>query len=146
MRLKHSTSERTCACCSWIGLPDIDYPTDQYDYQGALSLVKELSIKDGKLYQYPVEAITSLRDSSETFADKAQTNNTYELELTFPANQKSELLLFADDKGNGLSLTVDTKDSKIIAAVKPVFNTLQNLVLLVNAQSIRKNSSQYFCR
>ncbi|UOC10900.1 sucrose-6-phosphate hydrolase [Streptococcus equinus] len=99
---------------SWIGLPDIDYPTDQYDYQGALSLVKELSIKDGKLYQYPVEAITSLRDSSETFADKAQTNNTYELELTFPANQKSELLLFADDKGNGLSLTVDTKDGKII--------------------------------
>ena len=99
---------------SWIGLPDIDYPTDQYDYQGALSLVKELSIKDGKLYQYPVEAITSLRDSSETFADKAQTNNTYELELTFPANQKSELLLFADDKGNGLSLTVDTKDCKII--------------------------------
>ena len=45
---------------SWIGLPDIDYPTDKYDYQGAMSLVKELSIKNGKLYQYPVEAITSL--------------------------------------------------------------------------------------
>ena len=105
---------RRALAVSWIGLPDIDYPTDQYDYQGALSLVKELSIKDGKLYQYPVEAITSLRNSSEAFADKAQTNNTYELELTFPANQKSELLLFADDKGNGLSLTVDTKDGKII--------------------------------
>lgn len=99
---------------SWIGLPDVDYPTDKYDYQGAMSLVKELSIKDGKLYQYPVEAITSLRAESENFAAKTETNNTYELELQFPANQKSEILLFADDKGNGLSLTVDTKDGKII--------------------------------
>lgn len=99
---------------SWIGLPDIDYPTDKYDYQGAMSLVKELSIKDGKLYQYPVEAITSLRASSEQFTAKAETNNTYELELTFPPNQKSELLLFSDSKGNGLSLIVDTKEGKII--------------------------------
>lgn len=99
---------------SWIGLPDIDYPTDKYNYQGAMSLVKELSIKDGKLYQYPVEAITSLRASSEQFTAKAETNNTYELELTFPPNQKSELLLFSDSKGNGLSLIVDTTEGKII--------------------------------
>lgn len=99
---------------SWIGLPDIDYPTDKYNYQGAMSLVKELSIKGGKLYQYPVEAITSLRASSEQFTAKAETNNTYELELTFPPNQKSELLLFSDSKGNGLSLIVDTKEGKII--------------------------------
>ncbi|EKS9950994.1 sucrose-6-phosphate hydrolase [Enterococcus faecium] len=99
---------------SWIGLPDIDYPTDKYNYQGAMSLVKELSIKDGKLYQYPVEAITSLRASSEQFTAKAETNNTYELELTFPPNQKSELLLFSDSKGNGLSLIVDTKEGKSI--------------------------------
>ncbi|KEI53799.1 sucrose-6-phosphate hydrolase [Enterococcus faecium] len=99
---------------SWIGLPDIDYPTDKYDYQGAMSLVKELSIKDGKLYQYPVETITSLRVSSEEFTSKVETNNTYELELTFPTNQKSELLLFSDSKGNGLSLIVDTKEGKII--------------------------------
>ncbi|EMW5636067.1 TPA: sucrose-6-phosphate hydrolase [Enterococcus faecium] len=99
---------------SWIGLPDIDYPTDKYNYQGAMSLVKELSIKDGKLYQYPVETITSLRVSSEEFTSKVETNNTYELELTFPTNQKSELLLFSDSKGNGLSLIVDTKEGKII--------------------------------
>lgn len=34
--------------------------------------------------------------------------------MIFPENQKSEILLFADEKGNGLSLTVDTKDGKII--------------------------------
>ncbi len=109
-----NTPDGRALIVSWIGLPDIDYPTDKYDYQGAMSLVKELSIKDGKLYQYPVEAITSLRASSEQFTAKAETNNTYELELTFPPNQKSELLLFSDSKGNGLSLIVDTKEGKII--------------------------------
>ncbi|OTN91535.1 sucrose-6-phosphate hydrolase [Enterococcus faecium] len=99
---------------SWIGLPDIDYPTDKYDYQGAMSLVKELSIKNGKLYQYPVESIKSLRVSTEDFTSRVETSNTYELDLSFPANQKTELLLFADHLGNGLSLTVDTKEGKII--------------------------------
>lgn len=98
---------------SWIGLPDVEYPTDAFDYQGAMSLVKELSIKDGKLYQYPVEAITSLRSSQEAFADKDATNNTYELDLHFPANQVSQLLLFADQKGNGLKLTIDTNVGKV---------------------------------
>ena len=109
-----NTPDGRALIISWIGLPDIDYPTDKYDYQGAMSLVKELSIKDGKLYQYPVEAITSLRVDSEVFTPKLETNNTYELELTFPTNQKSELLLFSDNQGNGLSLIVDTTKGKII--------------------------------
>ena len=109
-----NTPDGRALIVSWIGLPDIDYPTDKYDYQGAMSLVKELSIKDGKLYQYPVDAIKSLRVSSEEFTSKVETNNTYELELTFPTNQKSELLLFSDSKENGLSLIIDTKEGKII--------------------------------
>jgi len=84
---------------SWLGLPDVSYPTDSYDYQGALSLVKELTIKDGKLYQYPVDAIKDLRAESEEFANKAQTKNCYELELQF--------VLFADAEGKGLVLTFD---------------------------------------
>ena len=65
-----NTPDGRALIVSWIGLPDVDYPTDKYDYQGAMSLVKELSIKDGKLYQYPVEAITSLRANQEDFAEK----------------------------------------------------------------------------
>ncbi|WP_162011961.1 sucrose-6-phosphate hydrolase [Streptococcus sp. S784/96/1] len=99
---------------SWIGLPDVDYPTDRYDYQGAMSLVKELSIKNGKLYQKPVAAMETLRQSSEALASKKVTGNTYELELTVHANTTADLLLFADEAGNGLRLTVDTKDGKVI--------------------------------
>ena len=98
---------------SWIGGPDVDYPTDQYDYQGAMSLVKELSIRDGKLYQYPVEAIKELRSTEEIFVEKTTTDNCYELDLTFPANEIGELLLFADTKGNGLRLIVDTINGKV---------------------------------
>ena len=75
---------------SWLGLPDVSYPTDSYDYQGALSLVKELTIKDGKLYQYPVEAIKDLRAECEAFANKAQTKNCYELELQFEKIAKTK--------------------------------------------------------
>lgn len=99
---------------SWIGLPDIDYPSDSYDYQGALSLVKELSLKHGKLYQYPVEAVRSLRSEKEAVTYKPETNNTYELELTFDSSSVNELLLFADNKGNGLAITVDTKMGTIL--------------------------------
>lgn len=99
---------------SWIGLPDINYPTDAYDYQGALSLVKELSIIDGKLHQSPVAAINSLRCQKEDFQNKVQSSNCYELELCFKANQIAELLLFADESSQtGLGLTVDTKTGQL---------------------------------
>ena len=95
---------------SWLGLPDVSYPTDKFDYQGVLSLVKELSIKDGKLYQYPVEAITSLRQSEKVFAPLTQTNNIYELELEFEKDTETELVLFANSKQEGFSIKVDTKN------------------------------------
>ncbi len=98
---------------SWLGLPDISYPTDRFDYQGALSLVKELSIKDGKLYQYPVEAIKTLRQNSQPFSPLSQTNNVYELELTFEKDTETELILFANDKEEGFAITVDTKNGSV---------------------------------
>lgn len=100
---------------SWLGLPDVSYPTDRYDYQGVLSLVKELTIKDGKLYQYPVQAITSLRkDDGQSFANQTATSNVYELELNFAKDSQTELVLFSDQAGKGLSLKVDTKKGEIV--------------------------------
>lgn len=34
--------------------------------------------------------------------------------MTFPAGEKSELLLFSDGEGNGLRLTIDTENGQII--------------------------------
>lgn len=99
---------------SWLALPDVEYPTDHYDYQGCLSLVKELTIKDGKLYQYPVEAITSLRTDAQVFTEKTETNNVYELELTVEADSCVDLLLFADAKKQGLKLTIDPANGRLV--------------------------------
>lgn len=109
-----NTPDGRALIISWIGLPDVDYPTDRFDYQGAMSLVKELSLKDGKLYQTPVTAMEALRKSSEPLANKAETSNTYELDFTVAANQTADLLLFADEAGNGLRLIIDTKTGKIV--------------------------------
>lgn len=95
---------------SWLGLPDVAYPTDDYDYQGCLSLVKELTLKNNKLYQYPLPAITTLRQSQQPFSDLEQTSNTYELELTFAKNTQTELVLFADSETKGLRLTIDLQN------------------------------------
>ncbi|MBB5182368.1 sucrose-6-phosphate hydrolase [Catenisphaera adipataccumulans] len=93
---------------SWIGLPDIDSPTDAYDYQGAMTLVKELSVKDGKLIQYPVPAMKTLRKAEHPFASVSETSNAYELELKIPAEETAVFNLF-DDGQNGLRITVDPK-------------------------------------
>ncbi|QWQ38935.1 sucrose-6-phosphate hydrolase [Gemella sp. zg-570] len=98
---------------SWLGLPDIKYPTERYDYLGCLSLVKELKINNGKLYQYPVEAITSLRKDSQVFKEKKETNNVYELELTVEKDGYIELLLFSDLNKKGLKLVIDPANEKV---------------------------------
>ena len=98
---------------SWLGLPDVSYPSDRFDHQGTFSLVKELTIKDGKLYQYPVAAIKDLRASEEMFSNRAQTKNTYELELNLEANSQSEIILLADKEGKGLSINFDLVNGQV---------------------------------
>jgi len=64
---------------------------------------------------------------------KTATTNTYELELNFEANTQTELVLFADQEGNGLSLTVDTENEKLsLTVLKLVNNMLLTLEQVVN--------------
>lgn len=44
----------------WIGLPDNHYPTEEEDWEGSMSLPRELRIRDGKLVQTPVAQIDEL--------------------------------------------------------------------------------------
>ena len=46
---------------AWIGLPDNHYPSAEEDWEGSMSLPRELTIRNGHLYQYPVAAVKSLR-------------------------------------------------------------------------------------
>ena len=48
---------------SWIGLPDNHYPTaeDDADWEGSMTLPRELRVRDGRLVQTPIAGIESLR-------------------------------------------------------------------------------------
>ncbi|TSO25922.1 sucrose-6-phosphate hydrolase [Lactobacillus sp. LL6] len=103
---------------SWVGLPDITYPTDDENWANCLSQVKELSIKDGKLIQKPVKAIESIRKSENKLTDKLIRNTTsgqYELKLTIAKNQSTTLHLAANkDLSESLILNIDTNDGKLV--------------------------------
>ncbi|MBM7604950.1 beta-fructofuranosidase [Metabacillus crassostreae] len=49
----------------WMGLPEIDYPTDQDGWAHCLTLPRELTIKEGKLIQKPIEELKKLRKTKQ---------------------------------------------------------------------------------
>lgn len=105
---------------SWVGLPEIDYPTDSEDWAHCLSIVKELSIKDGNLYQYPVVEMKQLRidDGIKIFQNESNSfnpsKNSYELELIFDKLSSGRLLLYADNnQQTGLTIDFNSYDGKI---------------------------------
>lgn len=52
----------------WMGLPDVDYKNRETEsgWQHALTLPRRLSVKDGKLLQYPIEEIFTLEERDQT--------------------------------------------------------------------------------
>ncbi|WP_117168261.1 glycoside hydrolase family 32 protein [Paraliobacillus sediminis] len=53
----------------WMGLPEEDeayHPTKEYGWVHAMTLPRELSVKDGRLYQQPVEELIALRENEVT--------------------------------------------------------------------------------
>ena len=91
----------------------MEYPSDRFDHQGTFSLVKELTLKDGKLYQYPVPTIKDLRAESQPFTALAESKNSYELELNLAADTEHEIILFADKNGKGLRINFDLKAGQV---------------------------------
>lgn len=53
----------------WMGIPDADYtnPTVEKGWQHALTIPRELHMKNGKLYQQPIEELKSLRTASQEY-------------------------------------------------------------------------------
>lgn len=90
---------------SWVGLPEIEYPTDKENWAHCLSQVKKLSIKNGKLIQEPIEAIASIICHEETLHGHCQPQIPcplvlsagvhFELKLDLPPNQSGNLFLAA---------------------------------------------------
>jgi beta-fructofuranosidase len=104
---------------AWVGLPDTATPTETENWAHCLSLVRELTLKDGKPVQYPVRETQSLRGERSDFCGSAFScvtrQNCYEMELCIPAHARGEIV-FADavsvafDSGGGTIAVTRAKD------------------------------------
>lgn len=100
---------------SWIGLPEVSYPSDKDGWAHCLSLVKELTIRNHHLYQYPVKETQQLRQekltceikTGETQAIFTHLPHSYELELDLPKDYKGTLSVFGTRPDNGLKIEID---------------------------------------
>ena len=90
---------------AWIGLPDNHYPTEEEDWEGSLSLPRELRIRDGKLIQTPLPALEALRQA-EAEAD-GTLPKACELEITVPEGDFEAALFTREDGSGGLRLCYD---------------------------------------
>ncbi len=108
---------------SWIGLPELSYPTDQEGWAHCLSIVKELKIKDGQLLQQPVAEQKNLRYKKTALLGDIQNTqnlmannetNRYELNLNLQEDSRGSLYLFANsDNSHYLALHFDAVHGKI---------------------------------
>lgn len=101
---------------SWVGLPDCTYPTDSENWANTYSQVKRLEVKNGKLYQHPVQSMTKLRHDEQNLSNNRlisqEAGLQYEIQLHIEAGQAGKLVLNADHQlENGLVLNINTGDA-----------------------------------
>lgn len=136
---------------SWVGLPEMSYPTDQEGWAHCLSIVKELSLIDGQLYQQPVTEQKALRHKKKEITGNLQSvqpllkhneKNCYELVLTLQKNSSGSLYLFADPENNHhLALHFDTKHGKIELDRKKLSYPLNHEFGETRSVSLKKEQS-----
>ena len=95
---------------AWIGLPDNHYPSEAEDWEGSLTLPRELRLVNNRLLQRPVPALASLRKKAVVL-DK-ELPRVCEIEVSNYQGQDFELKLFTKKDGSGgfcISYDSDTK-------------------------------------
>ena len=93
---------------AWMGLPDASYPvTDEEDWQGCLTLPRELTIRGRRLIQKPLPQLADLRDE-EIDPSGNLLPGACELDVHFSPDEEApvHMRLFTDADGNG-GVTID---------------------------------------
>ncbi|SES72580.1 sucrose-6-phosphate hydrolase [Thorsellia anophelis] len=99
---------------AWMGLPEIEYPSDKDGWAHCLTLPRELTLIDGKIFQHPVKELQNLRKEVifKGYADdKSIIGRSAHFELILSDDStfdNFELALFASDP-----LLLNNKDSAI---------------------------------
>lgn len=99
---------------AWMGLPDLEYPTDSELWSGCMSLPRELSLNNNRLIQNPVKSLKKLRDENIFSGKNSQySGNLSPSEIIIEASNNSMSIdLFKSDKIN--SKTSEENSFKIL--------------------------------
>ncbi|MBR2572621.1 MAG: sucrose-6-phosphate hydrolase [Clostridia bacterium] len=92
---------------AWIGLPDNHYPTAEEDWEGSMSLPRELRVKNGRLVQTPVAAVRELRQAE--IGPGADLPESCEIELSVPEGDFDLALFTRPDGTGGMTLHYDAE-------------------------------------
>nr|WP_263323719.1 sucrose-6-phosphate hydrolase [Neobacillus sp. Marseille-Q6967] len=122
----------------WMGLPEIDYPTDKNGWAHCLTLPRELMIKEGKIIQQPAaglellrgektEATKVLNDESAAFKDFE--GEVYELITDFSASTAEEF---------GIELRVGDNEKTVIK-----YDALEKKVIFDRTHSGQSFAEKY---
>ena len=98
---------------AWMGLPDAEYPTDEEDWSGCLTLPRELRVRDRRLIQQPLDALRALRGRKLDLEASALLPRVCEMELISRGGNMS-LRLFAEESGSGGLAIVYDDEAKTI--------------------------------
>ncbi|QLB17510.1 fructosidase [Mannheimia varigena] len=87
----------------WVGLPDLTYPTDKYQWHSMLTIPRKLSLKNGKVVQQPIVNLDEQQavEISENFA--IDDLDTAYLQISVE-NQPLMLDFFSNEKGQKLTM------------------------------------------
>ena len=92
---------------AWMGLPDAAYPTDEEDWQGCLTLPRELTIRNRRLIQQPLTALRQLRDTELHLTEADPLPRVAELELIGRGGDMALRLFTREDGQGGLCIRYD---------------------------------------
>ncbi|MFS0782675.1 glycoside hydrolase family 32 protein [Bacillus sp. 1P06AnD] len=108
----------------WMGLPEIEYPTDSHGWAHCLTVPRELTVLNGKLYQNPVEELQSLRSDEKKVSGTVQNDDAshegfsgdvYEMVCEMASDSADRFgIEFRCGKENGTVLLYDRIEKRII--------------------------------
>jgi len=110
---------------AWMGLPDVSYPTDEENWAGCLTLPRELTVRNRRLIQRPLEGLRALRDREADMKDSILPE-ACEMEV-INRGENMTLRLFTEPDGKGgvtISFDYQTKELSVDRSkMKVRFNT-----------------------
>lgn len=138
---------------SWMGLPDNHYPTAEEDYEGSMTLPRELHIVEGSLLQTPVAEMKKLR--SRELGKNGVLSRTSEFEIRTASGDFDFCCFTNKDGKQGITLHYDESKKEITVdrtQMQKRFNQTVGEVLSIpmeeNLSSIRvfidHSSIEYF--